>query len=368
MESLGERLRGAREAKSLTHEYISRETNIAVRYLAALEREDFSAFPGEAYALGFLKSYGEFLDINPEELTSLYRSLKIQEQPVPVEHLLKTPSSFPKKIVGVLAIVLAAIGIAAGILYLFPRLPDRNQMPVQPIRAVIEHTMTTDFLERRLFPGDSILVTNGAESHRLVFASLGDAVTISTPQGPVMLDLGQEVTVNLSETEFTELRIIAADFVRNQVASGALLRFEQASFPQTVITPIPDLPTEAFAPQAFVAGREMQTILQPSPNAFPFTLQAVFQDLSLFRYEVLFEPARPGRSEHFYQRTQELSITAQNGIRLGISNARAVRLQVVAAGQVVPFEAGGFGEVVAADLRWIRDEDNRFRLVFIRLD
>ena len=94
----------------------------------------------------------------------------------------------------------------------------------------------------------------------------------------------------------------------------------------------------------------------------------MFQSYCLFRYEILFERDRPGRNEQYYQRAQELSIQAQNGIRLGISNAQAVRLQVVGGGRTIPFEAGGPGEVVAADLRWVRDEDNRFRLVLIRLD
>jgi len=364
VESLGEKLKSTREERGWDYSYISRETNISVRYLEALEREDFSCFPGEPYALGFLKSYGEFLDIKPDDLMSLYRSLKIQEQPIPVEQLLKAPSRSPKIII-VVAFIVVILGLAAGALYFIPRLPQRTQVSVAPARTAMEYTMNADFLERRFFPGDSILVNNEFESHRLVFASLGDAVTLTTPRGPVMLDLGQEVTVNLSDNEFNELRIIAADFVRNNSATGALLRFEQTSLPQSFMTPSPDIAQE----EAFVApGREMLTILPSSPSAFPFTLQAVFQDFCLFRYEVLFELGRQGRSENFFQRTQELSVTAQNGIRLGISNARAVRLQVVGGGRTVPFEAGGPGEVVAADLRWIRDEDNRFRLVFIPLD
>ncbi|MCL2373863.1 MAG: helix-turn-helix domain-containing protein [Treponema sp.] len=372
MGALGEKLKSIREERGWSYHYVSRETNIAMRYLEALEGENFSCFPGEPYALGFLKSYGEFLDINPDDLLSLYRSLKIQEQPVPVEQLFKPPSRFPK-IIAITAVILVILGLVAGALYLIPRLPQRTVQRAQaaalPMRAAMEYTMNADFLERRFFPGDSIMVSNEFESHRLVFASLGDAVTLTTPNGQVMLDLGQEVTVNLSDSEFTALRIIAADFVRNNSATGALLRFEQTSMPQTFIHPLsPDMTQEEAFITPDAPRQEIITILPSSPNAFPFTLQAVFQDFCLFRYEILFEPGRQGRSENFYQRTQELSITAQNGIRLGISNARAVRLQVVGGGRTVPFEAGGPGEVVAADLRWIRDEDNRFRLVFIRLD
>jgi hypothetical protein len=109
-------------------------------------------------------------------------------------------------------------------------------------------------------------------------------------------------------------------------------------------------------------------VLFTSPNAYPFTLQVVFQGYCLFRYEILFERDRPGRSEQYYQRSEELSLTAQNGIRLGISNARAVMLQVIAGGRTIPLEVGGPGEVVAAELRWVRDEDNRYSLALIRLE
>jgi len=360
MESLGEKLKAAREERGWSHDYIGRETNISSRYLLALEREDFSCFPGEPYVLGFLKNYAEFLGLNQEEILSLYRSLKIQEQPVPVEQLLKTPSPLPK-IIGIAAAVLVVLGLVGTAVYMIPRLPQRTPTPPAPARTAIEYTMNADFLERRFYPGDSILISEGNDSYRLVFANLGDALTIATPRGPVMLDLGQEVTINLSDNNFTELRIIAADFVKNDGASGALLRFEQKTLQQAAADP--DVQTEILS-----AGRETLTIIPSSPSAFPFTLQAVFQGFCLFRYEVLFERDRPERSEQYYQRTQELSVTAQNGIRLGISNAQAVRLQVVGGGRTIPFEAGNAGEVVAADLRWVRDEDNRFRLLLIRLE
>ena len=84
MESLGNKLKTAREAKGLSYDTVSRDTNISSRYLEALEKEDFSGFPGEPYVLGFLRNYSEYLGLNPDELQSLYRSLKLQEQPIPV--------------------------------------------------------------------------------------------------------------------------------------------------------------------------------------------------------------------------------------------------------------------------------------------
>ena len=362
MESLGEKLKTVREERGWSYDYISREINISAKYLEALERENFSCFPGEPYVLGFLKNYAEFLDLNPEELLSLYRSLKIQEQPVPVEQLLKNPSPLPK-ILAIAAIVLAILALGAGVFYLISRSPKKSQDSPQAARTVMEYTMTTDVLERRFYPQDTILITEGTDSYKLVFTSISDAVTITTPRGPIMLDLGQEVTVKLNDDGFMELRINAADFVKNDSASGALLRFEQTALPQTVAQPASEIPPESLS-----AGRDVANVLFTSPNAHPFTLQAVFQGYCLFRYEILYERDRPGRNEQYYQRSEEINISAQNGIRLGISNAQAVKFQVIGGGRTVPLETGGAGEVVVADLRWVRDEDNRFRLALIRLD
>jgi transcriptional regulator with XRE-family HTH domain len=357
VESLGNKLKTAREEQGLSYDRISNETNISTRYMQALEREDFSIFPGETYILGFLKTYGEYLGLNAKELKSLYNSIKIQEQPVPMEQLLRDPSPLPKifKVAGISLLILAILG---GIIYFILNFPRASGVFPSTARTASEYTFNADFMERRFYPGDSILVTQGTNTHRLLFASLGDAITITTPRGPVVLDLGQEVAIDLNNDGFPGLRIIAADFVKNDSASGALLRFEQQQ-----------LRTDAGlgAPLQTMA-REAAPLILSSANPFPFTLQVSFQTYCLFRYEILFERDRPGRNEQFYQRAQELSIQAQNGIRLGISNAQAVRLQVIGGGRTVPLEVGGPGEVVAADLRWIRDDENRFRLVLLRLE
>jgi len=358
VESLGNKLKVAREGRGLSFDYIACETNISTRYLKALECEDFALFPGETYICGFLKSYGDFLGLDTKELLSLYNSIKILEQPVPMDQLLRDPSSLPK-VVKASVIALVILALIGGVVYFISVFPRNQNLPLTA-RATAEYTLNTAFLERRFYPGDSILVTQGNDTHRLIFTSLGDAVTISTPQGPVVLDLGQEVGVDLNNDGWVGLRIIASDFARNEPMSGALLRFEQE-----LIAVLPFIPPP---PEAFPLVIEAPQLVLTSPNPFPFTLQAVFQDYSLFRYEVLFEAARPGRTEQYFQRAQELRIQAQNGIRLGVSNAQAVRLHVISAGRTIPIEIGAPGEVVAADVRWIRDDDNIFHIAVIRLD
>ena len=68
IEEIGRKLRQAREEKSLTHEQVSRELRIRVQYLKALEEGDLSVLPSAVQVRGFLRSYADFLGLNPDEL------------------------------------------------------------------------------------------------------------------------------------------------------------------------------------------------------------------------------------------------------------------------------------------------------------
>jgi cytoskeletal protein RodZ len=372
VESLGDKLRTAREEKGYAYDQVSRETNIAARYIEALEKEDFAKFPGEPYLLGFLRNYGDYLGLDVPELLSLYRSLRIQEQPVPVEQLLRSPSQAPRIIRNIL-IALLIIAAAGGGVYFFLNLP-RDKVPVVvEVRAPSEYVMDGPVLERRFYRGDSALISLAENQYKIELVNLGETITINTPGGEKHLDLSQEVQVDLNLDGITDVRVTAADFMKNDPATGALLRLDIENAPL-----IPDVETPltaegggggSGAPAAGqAAGLTNTPVVFNSANAYPFTLQAVFQGYCMYRWEILAERDRRDRNEQYFQRGDELNIQAQNGIRMWVSNAAAVKLQIIGGGRTAPLEIGGAGEVVVADIRWVRDEDGRFRLVLVRLD
>lgn len=87
MDLLGDRLKEAREEKGLSIDQVSRDTNISKSFIAAIEVEDFSAFPGETYVIGFIRNYAEYLGFDGSDFIQMYRNLVIQEQPLPLEEL-----------------------------------------------------------------------------------------------------------------------------------------------------------------------------------------------------------------------------------------------------------------------------------------
>lgn len=111
MESIGKKLQTAREENNYTIEQVARETNISRRYIVALEAEAFDEFPGETYLYGFLRNYSDYLGLNPDELVTLYKNYKVQEQPLPMQELLDVKGKGINPlfiVVPVLVIVIAA--------------------------------------------------------------------------------------------------------------------------------------------------------------------------------------------------------------------------------------------------------------------
>ena len=368
MESLGEKLKNARNEKGLSFDQVSREINISVRFLEALETENFGIFPGEPYLMGFLRNYGSYLDLDVQKLISLYRALRIQEQPVPVEQLLKHPPKFPSFILPFL-IILVILGAGGWGIYKFILYRQNNASEDKPVtRTPAEHMMEGNSMEQRFYRNDSVLIPIDTETYKLELFNLGEAVTIRSPGGSVILDLSQEANIDLNNDGIPELRITVTDFEKNNADMGALLHFylmdSVAVYDASVISAAETGQNVPLTMTTTVST----TIIPASVSAYPFTLQTNFQGYCMFRWEILNERDRPGRNQNYFQRAEELNIQAQNGIRIWASNAQAVRCQVIGGGRTVPVELGAAGEVIVADIRWVRDENNQYRLMYIRLE
>ena len=87
LKRVGTYLKEAREARKLSIKDVARQTNITPKYIEALENEDYSQFPGETYALGFLKNYSDFLALDTDHLLKLYRGHQIDQSQTPLKEL-----------------------------------------------------------------------------------------------------------------------------------------------------------------------------------------------------------------------------------------------------------------------------------------
>jgi len=83
-ESIGARLKQARELRRLTIQQVSEITKVRPHYLQALENDDLSAIPSVAQARGFLRIYAEFLELTPADLVPPARPVDTASATQPV--------------------------------------------------------------------------------------------------------------------------------------------------------------------------------------------------------------------------------------------------------------------------------------------
>jgi len=358
MESIGEKLRLARERNSLTIDQVARETHVAKRFLKALEDEDFSAFPGETYALGFLRNYSEYLGLNAEELVGIYRNIKIQEQPLPMNELLETRTRLPslRIIVYILAGVLALA--AAG--YLVYRATARASIPAaaatrQAQAAGADFVFQDEVRTQWFAQGDVISIPLNSKTYRIVVFAVGDTLTLKVPGGTVEMGLGKERYIDLDGDSVPDIRVVWNDVDRGspqkrvnlglyrttgQAAANAAAASTDASsvIPAAAGSATPPVRSDTFKPIS--AAQAAQAGL--------FTLDFTFKNDCFFRYLV----DAGDREDRFFQKGEQFTIdTARQQVTIWLSNAGAARMRV----QGKDFELGDLGEVATRRIAWRSD-------------
>lgn len=73
MKSVGTILKETRERKRLTLSEVEKGTRIRLKFLDAIEHDDYAKIPSSAYAKGFVKNYSEFLGLDSATILAFFR-------------------------------------------------------------------------------------------------------------------------------------------------------------------------------------------------------------------------------------------------------------------------------------------------------
>jgi len=126
---IGNSLREARERQGLGYPEIELATKIRAKYIRALEEEDFTSIPGDAYIRGFLRTYADYLGLDGEIYVDEYASRFItswrDELPPPRERRRIRARQRPIERRAVL-LVLAGIGGVAALVFAAWQLPGSS--------------------------------------------------------------------------------------------------------------------------------------------------------------------------------------------------------------------------------------------------
>ena len=115
MASLGENLRREREMRGISLEEISAATKISVRFLTALENNDFAGIPGGIFTRGFIRAYAGYLGLDQEQVMAEYE-LVAQPRDYELGRLTSAnrPSQRRGRPVRVLPLAVAAVLLVGG--------------------------------------------------------------------------------------------------------------------------------------------------------------------------------------------------------------------------------------------------------------
>jgi cytoskeletal protein RodZ len=375
--AIGDQLKAAREARGLSIDYVAGETNIAKRYIAAMELEDFSVFPGDPYIVGFLRNYAEYLGIDSNSIVQAFRGIRIQEQPVPLQELLQ-PKSLPVWPFVVAALV-AAIGIGTFLVLVALDKKAPVSVPEMSRTEPVKHTLSSASFEKRLYKGDTILVPYEGQTYRLSITAIDDRVAIETPVGPARFMLGEEASIDLDKDNQPELVAFIVDFQKNDESKGAVIRFTAkgilasslqspgtatAASDAAQTTPPATAPDQAVPVATQTTGADRPTsqesiVFTGKRSPHPFVVNVTFRNYAMFRHEI----DRKDREERYYHKGEQISVTANNSAKLWTSNAAACKLTIQASGgQSVDVDLGTPGEVAVKQIRWTQADDSTWSL------
>ena len=374
MESIGEKFKKRREERGLFIEQIARDTNISKKYIEAIENENFSEMPGEAYLLGFLRSYAEYLDIDPDEIVAIYKNTKIQEQPVPEELIPNKKPSLSTTVVIAAAVLAVAAAGAAGF-YFFGSKGEKSVEMVeagtaeeklavseeQPVSSGgNEYTMSDAFIERRFEEGDVIKVSIDGSLYNIICSSIGSVVTLSLPDKEAELSAGYDSLFDLTGDGKTDIRIIIRDI--DKKGKGAVIKFDKSTEAPSIaaseirspeeLSEVSRIASEVVSSTgaSSLDSRKQKTVkILAAEKAEPFTLNIVFRGYCLMRYLV----DDSHRDERYFHKGETFRLNVNNSVRLWLSNAGSALIDIN--GQ--EYSAGKSGQVAAKLIKWDKAAD-----------
>lgn len=345
-QAVGQLLRQTREKGGMDIAEAARSLRINQRYLEALEDSRNQDLPGTTYAIGFVRSYAEYLNLDGEEIVRRY---KAEATGVGVKPSLVFPKPIPDSGVpgaAVLGLGVIVAAMAYGIWYWNSNGADVTVTRVDPVP---EHMAAPD--------ADTAPVSEevagaasapSAEADADALPAATDPVADEAPQEPkAEVPSVAEVAAADGAAAVTEpaaaVEAAASEPVVSQEAAAEAVVAEatpEAVAPETSVQESPAPAVEAAAP-AVVAPSEAASSEQPAPDSegpSRITVRAMANSWIQIRDEALDRLL----FTRLLREGDQYEVPNRPGLSLMTGNAGALELLVD--GQAIP-AIGAVGEV-----------------------
>lgn len=149
-QTLGEKLRAAREERGISISEVAEQTRISPHYLASIEKDDYKTLPGGIFNKGFVKSYGKYVGLDEHEVLQDYARLNVgaaeEEEDGPrtyrPEVLTDDRSAASMAPTIVFAVIILAL-MSGGIIFLVNYIRNRASSPAAVVSTTTGNTAAT---------------------------------------------------------------------------------------------------------------------------------------------------------------------------------------------------------------------------------
>jgi cytoskeletal protein RodZ len=182
VQSVGERLRAAREAQGLTLEEIAASTRIPRRHLQTIEEGRYDGLPAPTYSAGFIKSWARRLGLNGQVLADEFRA---EMGGIAVERTQSLPyePADPRRTPPVgLAMLALLVGVVLLLGYLYWR--GTTEQPSRIAATATDQAAPKPVAAAAAVPAAPVAAP---------------AVTAPQPNGPVVIGASQDVWIKVSD-------------------------------------------------------------------------------------------------------------------------------------------------------------------------
>lgn len=376
MGQVGSILFEARNNKGLDISQVALDTNIEKIYIEALENDDYKKIPAEAYVVGFLRNYSEYLGLDANEIIRQYKNIKIEDTEVPQEILLpKKQLPLVKICTSIVIAVLVLLALYFGLTSLlnskkdvtYGTIPKAQNEENLLDRKQQEYELAPDSsLEEKVFKGDSFKANIGGESYVVTVLSTHPHLAIKiADKGDRIIETSETKLFDLDGDDISDIEISVNGHTENENEGLKVLVSTGSDIGKEHTGDVVD--RDIIARKENVQKDTNYKTYFTGKQPYPIVLNAEFSGYCLFRVDI----DKKNRMEQFYQKGARVeNLKAQNVFRVWASNGFVVKCVLIAGGDSKDLGViGKPGEVVVKDFKWIKnDKTGEFYFVEIDVD
>ena len=219
---IGIALRDARVARNLSLAEVSALLRIREAHLEAIELEDFEQLPGNVYAIGFIRTYAQYLELNESDLIMRFKAASVESGMADMVF----EEEETEQISGALKISLLVVGaLVVYVLWLVAGTQNDGitvsavvQTPAAPVQAPAAPT-------RPAVVADEAAAASAAaaETPATPRASDGAAPAAATNEGPADVKPNAQLIDTTPAPSKVEIRATRRTWMRLENAQGRVL-------------------------------------------------------------------------------------------------------------------------------------------------